>query len=116
MSNLVRQMLCLVLCSSMMACATAGTPRVAPSAAVPQGTASRSALVDYVQKLSPGTLVRVNRVQGHSVHGTLLKATDQSIFVQPKTRLPEAIVEIPVDQVLAVTPESKHGNEPCRTR
>lgn len=112
MSNLVRQMMCLILCSSMMAsaCATAGTPRVAPSPVGPQGTASRSALVDYVQKLSPGTLVRVNRTQGHSVHGTLLKATDQSVFVQPKTRLPEAIVEIPVDEILAVTPESKHGN------
>jgi hypothetical protein len=63
-----------------------------------------------MQKLPPGTLVLVNRAGGHAVHGTLMKATDHSVFVQPKTRLPEAIVEIPVDDIVAVTPESKHDH------
>lgn len=113
MSNVVKQAMCVIVCASMMAsgCATAGNAPVAPANAGQQAAASRLALAEYVQKLPPGTLVRVNRVQGHAVHGTLMKATDQSIFVQPKTRLPEAVVEIPVEQILTVTPESKrdHG-------
>ena len=112
MSNVIKETMCLIVCGSMMAagCATAGTARVAPTSIGQQNAATRSALVDYVQKLAPGTLVRVNRTQGHSVRGTLMKATDQSVFVQPRTRLPEPVVEVPVDDILAVTPESKHGN------
>jgi hypothetical protein len=112
MSNPRSQMMCLILCMAVTAsgCATAGSTRVAPSYIGQPSSASRSVLVDYVQKLPPGTLVRVNRAQGHAVRGTLMKATDQSIFLQPKTRLPEGIVEIPVDDVLAVTPEPTTGN------
>jgi hypothetical protein len=112
MSNAVKQTMCLIMGVAVAAsgCATAGSTRVASSYIGQQGTASRSVLVDYVQKLPPGTLVRVNRAQGHSVRGTLMKATDQSIFVQPKTRLPEGIIEIPVDDLLAVTPEPTNSN------
>jgi hypothetical protein len=39
-----------------------------------------------------------------------MKATDQSLFLQPKTRIPEATIEIPFDDVVAVTPEQKNGN------
>ena len=111
MSNVVKQTLCLVICVALTTagCATGGT-RIAPVPAGQQSAASRSALVEYMQKLPAGTVVRVNRAQGHSVYGALMKASAQSIFIQPKTRLPEAIVEIPVDDVLTVTPESKHGN------
>ena len=113
MSNPRRQMMCLILCMAVTAsgCATAGSTRVAPSYIGQPSSASRGVLVEYVQKLPPGTLVRVNRAQGHSVRGTLMKATDRSIYIQPKTRLPEAIVEIQVDEILAVTPEptSSHG-------
>jgi hypothetical protein len=107
MSNAFTQTMCAIMCASLMAsgCATAGSARPAIHVGQP-GNAGRSVLVDYVQRLPPGTLVRVNRAQGHSVRGTLLKATDQSVFVQPKTRLPEAIVEIPVDDIVTVTPET----------
>jgi hypothetical protein len=110
MSTMIKQAWCLVLCAAIAAsgCATA---RVTPANTGQQAAASRLALVEYVQRLSPGTLVRVNRAGGRAVHGTLMKATDQSVFVQPKTRLPEAIVEIPVNEIVAVTPEPKrdHG-------
>jgi|SRR5882672_6650621 len=111
MWNARKHTMCLIVCAAVIAsgCATAGSTRVAPAYAGQQG-AARSVLVDYMQRLPPGTLVRVNRAQGHSVRGTLMKATDQSIFLQPKTRLPEGIVEIPVDDVLAVTPEPTSGN------
>jgi hypothetical protein len=111
MSTMIKQAGCLVVCVAIAAsgCATTGNPRVTPANMGQQPAASRLALVEYMQKLPAGTLVRVNRAGGHAVHGTLMKATDQSVFVQPKTRLPEAIVEIPVDEILTVTPSSKHG-------
>jgi hypothetical protein len=112
MSTMIKQAWCLVVCAAIAAsgCATAGNARVTPANTGQPAAAGRLALVEYMQKLPPGTLVRVNRAGGHSVRGTLMKATDQSIFVQPKTRLPEAIVEVPVNEILAVTPESKRDN------
>jgi hypothetical protein len=107
MPNAAKQTMCAIMCASLMAsgCATAGSAHSAMYVGQP-GNGGQSVLVDYVQRLPPGTLVRVNRAQGHSVRGTLMKATDKSVFVQPKTRLPEAIVEIPVDDIVTVTPET----------
>ena len=100
----------LLLCVTFAAagCATTGTPRFASAAAPP--SESRAVLVEFVQKLPPGTLVVVGRTSGRSLRGHLMKATDDHLFVQPKTRLPEPIVEIPMEQVLSVTPQSTGGN------
>jgi hypothetical protein len=100
-------MLCVTLAAA--GCATTGTTRTAPAYVGPQSNATRSVLVEYVQRLPPGTLVRVGRSQG-SIRGTLMKATDQSLFLQPKTRIPEQAIEIPFDDVVGVTPEQKNGN------
>lgn len=67
-------------------------------------------LVEYLQKLPPGAAVRIDRARGRSVRGTLMKATGQSLFVQPKTRLPEGVVEIPMDDVVRVTPDTQSGS------
>ena len=101
-----------VLCVTLAAagCATTGTTGTAPAYAGSQSNATRSVLVEYVQKLPPGTLVRVDRSQGGAVRGTLMKATDQSLFIQPKTRIAEPTLEVPFVTVVAVTPEQKHGN------
>jgi hypothetical protein len=105
MSNTAKQAMAVVMCAAIAAsgCASTGAMRIAP---VPssQGTASRAVLIEYVQQLPPGTAVRVDRTNGRSLRGTLMKATGQSLFVQPKTRIPEAIVEIPMDDLLGVTP------------
>jgi hypothetical protein len=101
-----------ILCVTMAAagCATTGTTRTAPAYVGSQPNVTQRVLVEYVQKLPPGTLVRVGRSQGSSIRGTLMKATDQSLFLQPKTRIPEPTIEIPFDEVVGVTPEQKHGN------
>ena len=39
-----------------------------------------------------------------------MKATDHAVFLQPKTRMPEPLVEIPLDDVLSVTPERGGGS------
>jgi hypothetical protein len=106
MSNTVKQVLAVVMCAAIAAsgCSSTGAMRIAPMPSASQGTASRAVLIEYVQKLPPGTVVHVDRTNGRSLRGTLMKATGQSLFVQPKTRIPEAIVEIPMDDLLSVTP------------
>ena len=39
-----------------------------------------------------------------------MKATTESLFLQPATRRPEPIVEIPLAGVLSVTPQPREGN------
>jgi len=57
----------------------------------------------------PGTAVRVERATGSAVRGTLIKASDTAVFIQPGTRIPEAAVEVPITDILTLTPEAGHG-------
>lgn len=98
--------LCVLLAGG---CATSGAPALTTNAPPIGVNTAQRVLIEYVEKLPPGTDVRVGRVSGHSIRGTLMKATDQSIFIQPKTRLAEPMVEIPIGDVVEVTPEH-HGN------
>ena len=106
------QAMAVVMCAAMVTsgCATAGATRIASMPSAPQGSAGRAVLVEYLQKLPPGAAVRIDRTKGRSVRGTLMKATGQNLFVQPRTRIPEGIVEIPIDDVLRVTPDTQSGN------
>ena len=71
--------------------------------------ADKALLAQYVQKLPLGTKVRVARVRGHDLTGTLMKATDDFIVLQRRTRLPEPPDEIPLETIVAITPESPNG-------
>jgi hypothetical protein len=112
MFNTVKQAMAVVMCAAIATsgCASTGATRIGPMPSPSQGAATRAVLVEYVQKLPPGTAVRIDRAKGRSLRGTLIKATDQSLFVQPKTRIPETIVEIAMDDVLGVTPVPPGGN------
>lgn len=111
MVNALRNTVALILSAAITTagCATTGAVTV-PMSVADTGGANQRVLAEYVQKLPPGTAIRVGRSNGHSVRGTLIKGTDQSIFIQPKTRLPEPLIEIPLSDVLQVTPESHKGN------
>lgn len=102
----------LALCCALAApgCATASGGRIAPAATTGLSAADRAVMSDYVQRLPAGSTVRIERAQGRRVRGTLMKATADLIIVQPKTRLPEPPIEIPMNDVLSVTPESGSGN------
>ena len=101
-----------MMCTAMAAsaCASTGGTRIASASFAPQESAGRAVLVEYVQKLPTGAAVRIDRAKGRSVRGTLMKATGQSLFVQPRARVPEGIVEIPLDDVLRVTPDVQNGS------
>ena len=67
-------------------------------------------LMDYLKTLPPGSTIRVDRIDGQSVRGTMLKVTDRSVTIQEKTRLPEPAFEIPFNQIIRVTPSGSNGN------
>lgn len=101
---MLRQVTAITLCAAMAAtgCASASGPRVAQAPAAPN-VQDRALLADYVQRLAAGSRVRVERTNGESVRGTLMKATPDAIVVQKNTRVPEAPVEIPLADVTRVT-------------
>lgn len=110
---MTRQAIVVMLCAALTSgCATAGGARLAaqpPQAAVPRSAGDEAVLADYVQRLPPGTRVRVDRAGGGVVKGTLMKASGVAIVVQRRTRVPEPPLEIPLADVLAVTPEASNG-------
>ena len=111
MINKLKTGLALVLCAALTGpgCATTRVVQVSPA---PSGdrVADRGVMAEYVQKLPAGATVKVERTHRRSMRGVLMKATDRALFVQPRTRLPEPAIEIPLDDVLSVTLESKRGN------
>ena len=86
-------------------CATSGG-RVSPQTELAVVT---PAIAEFVQKLPLGSALQVDRRQGRSVRGTLLKATADLVIVQPSTRLPEAPVEIAMTDIVRVQPTTSNG-------
>lgn len=107
----MRQLLSLFLCTSLITpavgCASAGR---APAATGPQpGVVDTAAMADYVQRLPAGSKVKVERTDGTSLRGTLMKASGEGIVVQKNTRIPEAPVDIPIARIARVTMEGGGG-------
>jgi hypothetical protein len=111
MLNTTRRAIILLMCAALTSpgCATTGA---VGSARRPVRTAAADAsvLLEYVQSLPPGSLVRVERANGRTLRGILMKATAGSLIVQPRTRIPEPPVEVALTEVLSVTPESPNGH------
>jgi hypothetical protein len=111
---MARQIIALAVCAALVSgCATAGGARMTVTpldqAAAPRSASDQAVLSEYVQRLQPGIRVRVDRVNAKAVKGTLLKASATAVVIQPRTRVPEPPVEIPLAEVLAVTPEGSNG-------
>jgi hypothetical protein len=101
----MRRLLSILICTAFItqttACASAGRT---PVAAAPQhAVVDTASMADYVQRLPAGSKVRVERTDGTSLRGTLMKATADKIVVQANTRIPEPPIEIPMAQISRVT-------------
>ena len=98
-----RQMVAALVCVAFATtgCASAGGQRM-PQSAPGVPVQDKAVLGDYVQRLAAGSKVRVEKTDGSSFRGTLMKATPQAILVQKNTRVPEAPVEIPLEQLTRV--------------
>ena len=110
--GITKRLVAVILCAALSGtgCATAGGPRIGTLPADGRQVADRSVLVEYVKKLAPGSAVRVERANGRAIRGTLMKATDGLVIVQRRTRIPEPALEIPMSEILAVTPDTGNGN------
>jgi len=70
------------------------------------GGVPAASMGEYVQRLPTGSKVKVERTDGSSLKGTLMKAGAETIVVQKNTRVPEPPIEIPVAQIARVTIDS----------
>lgn len=102
MRKIVATILTLALLTT--GCASASGPRV-----VATGPQDNHAMADYVQRLPAGSKVRVERTDGQTIRGTLMKATPDAIVVQKNTRVPEPPVEVALGSVARVTLETGGG-------
>jgi len=99
MRKLMAMMLALAIVTT--GCASAAGPRVA--IAQQPAAVSTVSMSEYVQRLQTGSRVKVERTDGSSLRGTLMKAGADAIVVQKNTRVPEPPIEIPVAQIARVT-------------
>ena len=97
------------LCS---ACATVARSRTASSASprVASRGVEPALIAEYVRQLPVGARVRVSLADGRIVRGTLMHRDRDPIVVQRRARIPEAPVEIPVTDILAVELEGGKSN------
>ena len=110
---MLNRLLAIVLCGALVStgCASVAGPRTAPVTP----SQDNSAIADYVQRLAPGSKIRVEQSNGASFRGTLMKATPQAIVVQKNTRVPEPPVEVPLNQVMRVTLNTSNGSSVGKT-
>lgn len=99
---MVKQVIAIVLCSSLAAsgCASASGPRLAQDSPPP---IDRAVLADYVERIPAGSRVRVERTTGGTLRGTLLKSGADSLTMQRNTRVPETPIEVPFNTITRVT-------------
>ena len=119
-TRLRRRMIVIALCVTVAApgCASARLNHagvaVAPAREPGQGV-DPATLAEYLRTLPLGKTIRVERVDGRSLRGTLLKVTDRSLTFQEKTRIPEPAIEIPFSEILRVTPVTNGGTNVAKT-
>ena len=115
----MRRLIALALSAALAApgCATvnarAQTGAASAYQAAPQpvrAAPDRSALTEFARQLPAGTRVRVKTTDGGTIRGTLIKTTDTSLIVQPRTRITEPLIEVPLDRLAALEPEQPGSN------
>jgi hypothetical protein len=102
--------LVLMLCAALAApgCATMRAANTRPAEAPqPPAMPDRALMAEYVRKLAIGSRVRVDVKDGRTLRGTLMKADADAIVVQPRTRLPEPPIVIPIEDLRAVELEQQ---------
>ena len=99
-------------------CATARASRIPSTTSVPpqqqQSTVDPKVMADYIRQLKVGSRVRLARTNGDEIRGILIKNDSDPLVVQRRARIPEAPIEVPLKEVLALELETKTGN-PART-
>jgi len=117
----VRRLLCLILTATvaLSGCATARATdnRVYPTASTKGGRQSidPNVMADYLRQLPVGSRVRLSRLKGDEIRGTLMKNDGDPVVIQRRARIPEAPIAVPLRDVLAVELDVAAGGNPART-
>jgi hypothetical protein len=77
--------------------------------------ADQALVASYVKQLPIGSRVRVGLTGGARIKGTLMKANESEIVVQPRTRIPEPPLQITMDRIVAVELETNGNGNLGRT-
>ena len=117
----MRKVLCLVLTAALAlsGCATARATsnRIPPAGATTGGRQSidPTVMADYIRQLPVGSRVRLSRVKGDDIRGTLMKNDGDPVVIQRRARVPEAPIAVPLQEVLAVELDVPANGNPART-
>jgi hypothetical protein len=114
----MKRLLALVLVAGMAApaCAARGGARVQVAPTAVPSQRDRVVLTDFARQIPAGTRVRATTTDARTVRGTLLKTTGEAIFIQPRARVPEPLVEVPFSQLIMLEPEpEKQGSSAGRS-
>ena len=111
----MRQALVIVLCGTLVApgCASASyrlaTPATPASGrSVDARQADPAVIGAFARQLPAGARVRI-RADGRTIRGTFMAVRDDHIVVQPRTRIMEPAIEIPVGRVIGIEVEQPNG-------
>ena len=109
----MRRLLALMLSASLAStgCATAmashndGSRISAPKA----GAVDPKVMADYIRQLPVGSKVRLVQSDGTVMRAILMKHDADPIVVQRRTRIPEAPIEIPIADIVAMELDTHNG-------
>lgn len=112
----MRRLLCLILTTSvaLSGCATARATTGRVHTAGDRQSVDVKVMADYIRQLPVGSRVRLSRRDGDDIRGTLMKNDGDPLVIQRRTRVPEAPIEVPLRDVLAVQLEVPSNGNPAR--
>jgi len=96
-------LLCVVLV--VPGCATSQTPRVQAAPQSLTRPTEQEVLSEFAAQLPLGSRVKATLDGNRTIRGTLVRRTDKAIVVQPRTRIPEPLVEVPFASLVALEQE-----------
>ena len=96
----------IVLCAALIAsgCASGGYRFAVrqQGQAAPRSALDPESIAAFARQVPVGTVVRVRSAGGPTIRGTLLRVTDTMLVVEPRTRIMEPPVELPLDRIIGI--------------
>jgi hypothetical protein len=105
MERSMRKVLSLLLVTTLAVpgCASSRAAQAPAIATAPRpGSGNTTMMADYIRQLPVGSRVRVSRTHGGEIRGTLIRNDADPLIVQRRARIPEAPIEVPLREVVAV--------------
>ena len=102
--------LLLVATLALPACAVSRGSQATVPAPSRSTTGDLTVMAGYIRQLRVGSRVRLNRTNGDEIRGTLMKNDGDPVFIQRRARIPEAPIEVPLRDIVAVELDVSKNN------